>query len=53
MDGSVEIVAEGSEDAINSFIDEVKIGPRAASVSDITLQKDQYKAEFEQFRVRH
>ncbi|MGY4690510.1 acylphosphatase [Salibacterium sp. K-3] len=36
-DGTVEIKAEGSEEAMNAFIDAVKAGHRFASVTDVDI----------------
>lgn len=52
-DGSVKIVAEGSEDAVNSLLDEVKTGPRSASVSDVDVEEESYSGEFNGFNVKY
>ncbi len=37
-DGSVEIVAEGSEESIKELIEKVKIGPPAANVERVEVK---------------
>lgn len=38
-DGSVEILAEGEADALDPFLDAIRIGPRAAQVSDLRIER--------------
>jgi acylphosphatase len=37
-DGSVEVIVEGDRAAVNAFIDDIRIGPRHASVKSIDVQ---------------
>jgi len=36
-DGNVEVFAEGEKSAVEAFISELRIGPRAAHVSDLEV----------------
>ena len=38
-DGSVEVLAEGEADAIDAFVDALRVGPRAAHVSDLRIER--------------
>ena len=50
--GDVEIEAEGERSALEALIAEVKIGPQAARVSDISLHWEQAKGLFTTFEIR-
>lgn len=52
-DGNVEIVAEGGEDALKSFISRCKKGPLMAFVKNIDAKEEQATNEFEDFDVRY
>lgn len=49
----VETVAEGSKDALNAFLDELKIGPVSAHVRKVDVQWLQYTGEFKRFDVTY
>jgi len=51
-DGSVEVVAEGDTDVLNAFLDELKIGPRFASVSRVDVQWSEASDEYGDFNYR-
>ncbi len=38
-DGSVEVLAEGEADAIDAFVDALRVGPRAAHVTDLRIER--------------
>jgi acylphosphatase len=38
-DGSVELLAEGEADALDAFLDAVRVGPRAARVTDLRVER--------------
>lgn len=38
-DGSVELLAEGEADALDAFLDAIRVGPRAAHVSDVRIER--------------
>jgi acylphosphatase len=50
-DGSVEIVAEGEEDAIKEIINWAQRGPSAARVEDVDVRWRGYTGEFAEFRI--
>jgi acylphosphatase len=50
-DGSVEIVAEGEEDAIKEIIGWAQRGPSAARVDDVDVRWRGYTGEFAEFRI--
>ncbi|HEW63946.1 acylphosphatase [Fervidicoccus fontis] len=51
IDGSVEIVAEGEEDALFKLINEVKKGPPAAVVENVDVSWEEYRGEFDDFVI--
>ncbi len=48
-DGSVEVVAEGKRAAINALIDDLKVGPRYASVERVDVKWEEASLEFSSF----
>ena len=52
-DGRVEIVGEGEESNINSFIDWCKTGPANSRVDEFELSEENITNEFEDFEVRY
>ena len=50
-DGSVEAYAEGAEDILKAFHEELRIGPRAAHVSGIKVDWTEYTGRFKDFRI--
>lgn len=51
-DGTVEVVAEGEEDAVRRFLGELRMGARSAIVDRVDVQWDDYTGEFKYFEVR-
>ncbi len=51
-DGRVEVVTEGKQGLMNSFIEQLRRGPWSAQVSKIDVENSQYKAEFDRFTIR-
>tara|TARA_Y100001934_G_C12103819_1_gene655209 strand:+ start:562 stop:843 length:282 start_codon:yes stop_codon:yes gene_type:complete len=51
-DGSVEIVVEGRRYAIEELITWCRLGPPAASVSDVLVRWDDPTGEFNTFRIQ-
>jgi acylphosphatase len=51
FDGSVEIVAEGEEDAITQLVEWSKIGPPGARVKGIDTTWEEATREFKDFRI--
>jgi acylphosphatase len=52
-DGTVEIVAEGSEENIKKLVAWCSEGPDGASVSRVDAKKEKYKGEFSFFSVEY
>lgn len=52
-DGTVEVVAEGSEDKIKELIEFCKKGPEAAQVEKVDVKFEKATGEFNGFEVRH
>jgi acylphosphatase len=50
-DGSVEVVAEGEEDAIKEIISWAQHGPSAARVEHVDVRWKGYTGEFAEFRI--
>jgi len=51
MDGSVEIMAEGDEENLKLFLDEVRKGPPLAVVEKLDVEWMDFKGEFLDFRI--
>ena len=52
-DGTVEVVAEGSEDELIELIEFCKKGPEAAQVEKVDVKFEKAKGEFYGFEVRY
>lgn len=52
-DGSVMTTAEGSEDALQRFVQFLHQGPAAARVSQVTTVWQEASGEFSQFEIRY
>ncbi len=52
-DGTVEVLAEGNRDLLESLLGELHIGPPAARVEGIDLEWGQPSGEFRSFEVRY
>jgi acylphosphatase len=50
-DGSVAVHAEGDRGNIEALIDELKVGPPVASVSDISVTWTPYTGQFQSFEI--
>lgn len=51
-DGSVEVVAQGDEEALQQFVEKLKEGPRVARVDDMDLEwKDELSKEYNRFSI--
>jgi acylphosphatase len=50
-DGSIEIVAEGEEDAIKEFVGWSNHGPTAARVDQVDVRWRGYTGEFSEFSI--
>jgi len=52
-DGAVEVVAEGSHEALDRFGRHLKDGPRMASVERVEISQEPATGEFGEFRVTY
>ncbi|MFW6131067.1 MAG: acylphosphatase [Candidatus Aminicenantaceae bacterium] len=52
-DGRVEVMAEGKEDKIEELIANLKKGPPSARVEDVSVDWQEYKGEFDTFRITY
>jgi len=52
-DGSVLIVAEGQEEALEKLAQWAKKGPPLALVTKIEISQDPYQGEFDDFQIRY
>ncbi|MFP4081442.1 MAG: acylphosphatase [Candidatus Aminicenantes bacterium] len=50
-DGRVEVVAEGDREKINSLIGKLKKGPPSSYVENVEVNWEDYKGEFDGFRI--
>jgi acylphosphatase len=51
--GGVEFEAQGLEDEIDAFLDELKEGPRLAHVAEIRVNEVPGEEEEKEFRIRY
>ena len=51
QDGRVEIVVEGEEERIRELIRNVEKGPPLARVDKLSIEWEEYKGEFKDFRI--
>ncbi|NLI97241.1 acylphosphatase [bacterium] len=49
----VETIAEGKEDSLKAFLDELRIGPPSARVTKVDVEWEKPTFEFEGFRVAY
>lgn len=50
-DGSVELLVEGDRGNIETLIDELKVGPRSASVADVRVLWKPFTGKFHTFSI--
>ena len=50
-DGSVSLMVEGERSPIESFLDELKVGPRSAVVKDVKVSWLPFSGKYTDFRV--
>lgn len=50
-DGSVEVMAEGETEVLESFLAQVRRGPRSSYVSDVKISWEKPSGGFNDFRV--
>ena len=52
LDGDVEIVCEGKEEDLVSFISLMRQGPPMAQVKDVQVEYKEYKGEWDDIQIR-
>jgi acylphosphatase len=52
-DGTVEVVAEGAQDALETLLRQIKLGPPAALVTNVEFSWGEHSGEFARFEVRY
>ncbi len=52
-DGTVEVVAEGQQDALEELLERVRTGPSSARVSSVDFSWSDPTGEFDRFEVRY
>ena len=52
LDRSVEVVAEGERQALETLVEHLRAGPRAATVTDVIVNYSPATGEFRDFRPR-
>ncbi|HSV50335.1 MAG TPA: acylphosphatase [Candidatus Acidoferrales bacterium] len=50
-DGRVEAVFEGDEEAVKMVVEFCKVGPKAAQVTDVKVDWEPYREEFQTFSI--
>ena len=53
LTGEVEVVAEGDRAALETFLTDLRRGPRGAHVTDALVSWENPRAEFEEFTVAY
>jgi acylphosphatase len=52
-DGRVEAVFEGEEEAVKAVVEFCKKGPKGASVTDLTVDWEPFKEEYQNFTIAY
>jgi acylphosphatase len=52
-DGRVEAVFKGEEETIKAVIEFCKVGPKGAQVTEITVNWEPYRGEFQSFNIAY
>jgi acylphosphatase len=52
-DGKVEAVFEGEREKIEKILEWMKIGPPMAEVENLEIKWEDFKGEFEDFKIRY
>ena len=52
LDGRVEALVEGDEEAVERLISWMRVGPPGAVVKDIRVLDEEFKGEFQGFSIR-
>lgn len=52
-DGRVEAVFEGEESLVDKMVEFCRKGPPGAMVTDVKVEREEYRGEFKSFIIRH
>jgi acylphosphatase len=52
-DGRVEAVFEGEKDAVKALVDFCRRGPRGAQVTDVTVEWESFREDFQSFTIAY
>ncbi|MEM2941108.1 MAG: acylphosphatase [Thermoproteota archaeon] len=52
-DGRVEAVFEGEESLVKKMVEFCRKGPPGARVTDVKVEREEYRGEFKSFIIRH
>ena len=52
-DGKVEVMVEGEDEKIDTFIKWCKKGPRFSEVTDVDVEYEEHQGEFGDFKIKH
>jgi acylphosphatase len=52
-DGTVEVIAEGRRDKVETLLQQMRIGPSSARVDRVEVEWEEPTGEFERFEVRY
>ena len=52
-DGTVEIIAEGPQDALQQLLERTRVGPSGAQVKKVDVRWGDHSSEFDHFEVRY
>jgi acylphosphatase len=53
LDGRVEAVFEGEEEAVNAMIKFCEQGPRGAYITKVDVKWEEYAGEFRDFKIKY
>lgn len=51
-DGTLHVVAEGGQEALETYADYLRIGPPMARISRVSVARSSYTGSFKQFEIR-
>jgi acylphosphatase len=51
-DGTVEVEAEGPDEAIGAFLKELRVGPRSSDVTGMDVEERPAQGDFGEFRIK-
>ena len=52
-DGSVSALVEGERGAIEQFVDDLKVGPRSATVTDVQIKWKEFTGKYSGFDITY